>query len=195
MIRWGIQTLAIDENGNVMFIANTSDGHVAAYYWNGTAVQRVIGTGDTGPSGLTVNEVSNVSGGGSGFVVMLAFGNYQVRELRAFDGHQLRTLESSDTSLFDGTGLSWYWENECTLSADGTVHCQAQTQDGLAGVYAHRTDGTDVIVARSRDQLPAGEWMIMPLMIDSSASGQLYFSADVILNGVESLALYEATPR
>jgi Bacterial Ig-like domain (group 2) len=187
--------LAIDNNGNVMFIATTSDGNTAAYYWNGQTSRRLIGTGDVGPSGYTVNEISNVAGGGPGFLLMVAFGNYQLRELRYFDGTQMTTLESSATSLFDGAGLSYYWMNECTLAANGDAHCQIQTQDGGNGVYAHVSGGRDLIVARSRDKLPGGEWMSQPLVVSSSANGTVFFTADVLLNGVESLALYIATPR
>jgi Bacterial Ig-like domain (group 2) len=187
--------LAIDENGNVAFMASTLDGHTAVYFWNGKIVQRLVGTGDAGPSNLTVNEISNVAGGGSGFVLMLAFGNYQLRELRYFDGQQMRTIESSDTSLFDGVAFNYYWMNECTLSANGDTHCQAQTQDGGTGVYAHLAKGLDVIVARSRDPLPGGESLTMPLVVNSSAAGEVYFTADVLQNGVESLALYFAKPR
>ena len=188
-------TVALDNNGHVLFIAPTSDGRTGVYYWDGTAVQRVIGTGDAGPGSLPVNELSNISGGGSGFLMLLAFGNYQVRELRSFDGAQMRTLQSTDYSLFDATGLSYFWANEATLSADGDAHVMAGTQDGGAGIYAHRIDGRDLIAARSRDPLPQGEWLIMPLSVASSNSGSVYFTADVLVNGVEMLALYQADPQ
>jgi len=188
-------TVAIDDSGQVLFIAQTSDGHTAAYYWDGISVSRVIGTGDPGPGGFTVNEVSNIAGGGSGFVILLAFGSYQVRELRSYDGLHMRTLQSTDTSLFDGTRLNYYWANEATLDANGDVHVMADTQDSLTGVYAHRTDGSDAIVARNRDPLSNGEWLIMPLSVSSSSSGEVYFTADVMLNGVEVLALYHAVPQ
>lgn len=188
-------TVAIDDKGDVLFIAPTSDGHTAAYCWNGSSVTRVIGTGDPGPSGMTVNEVSNISAGGSGFLIILAFGNYQVRELRSYDLSQLKTLQSSDTTLLDGTKLSYYWGNEATLASNGDVHVMAETQDGLAGVYAHRVDGRDLVAARTRDSLPDGEWLIMPLSVSSTATGDVYFTADVLLNGVETLALYHAIPQ
>jgi len=188
-------TVSLDNNGHVLFTAPTSDGRNGIYYWDGTAVQRVIGTGDAGPSSLTVNEVSNISGGGSGFLILLAFGNYQVRELRSFDGAQMRTLQSTDYSLLDATGLSSYWANEATLSDSGDAHVMAATQDSGTGVYAHSADGRDLIVARSRDPLSQGEWLIMPLSVASSGSGSIYFTADVLVNGVETLALYEADPQ
>ena len=43
-------TVSLDNSGHVMFTAPTSDGRVGVYYWYGTGVQRVIGTGDAGPS-------------------------------------------------------------------------------------------------------------------------------------------------
>jgi Bacterial Ig-like domain (group 2) len=184
---------AVDENGRVLFIANTADGKTAVYFWDGNTVQRVIGTGDQTSSG-TVNEVSNIAGGGQGFLIMLAFDNYRARELRYFDGH-LRTLESTDTSLLDGTMLNYFWMNESTLSANGDAHYQVQTQDGGAGVYARRADGTLAVVARSRDPLPGGEWLIFPLTVSSSASGEVWFTAYTWNNGVESLGLYLATPQ
>jgi hypothetical protein len=188
-------TVSLDNNGHVLFTAPTSDGRSGIYYWDGTTVKRVIGMGDAGPNGLTVNEISNISGGGAGFLVLLAFGNYQVRELRSFDGAQMRTLQSTDYSLLDATGISYYWANEMTLSDSGDAHVMAATQDGGTGVYAHRIDGRDLIVGRSRDPFPQGEWLIMPLTVASSGSGSIYFTADVLVNGVETLALYEADPQ
>ena len=64
-----------------------------------------------------------------------------------------------------------------------------------AGVYARRADGTLAVVARSRDPLPGGEWMIFPLTVSSSASGEVWFTAYTWNNGVPSLALYLATPQ
>jgi hypothetical protein len=49
-------------------------------------------------------------------------------------------------------------------------------------------------VARSRDPLPGGEWLIFPLTVSSSASGEVWFTAYTWSNGVESLGLYLATP-
>jgi hypothetical protein len=186
-------TVAVDESGRVLYIANTMDGKTAVYFWDGNSVQRVIGVGDQTPSGA-VNEVSNIAGGGQGFLIMLACDNYRTRELRYFDGH-MRTLESSDTSLLDGSWLNYFWMNETTLSANGDAHYQVQTQDGGAGVYARRADGTLAVVARSRDPLPGGEWLIFPLTVSSSASGEVWFTAYTWNNGVESLALYLATPE
>jgi hypothetical protein len=191
----GMNTVAIDNNGHVLFIAQTSDGRTAVYYWDGSAVTRVIGIGDAGPSGFTVNEVSNIAGGGNGFLILLAFGSYQVRELRYFDGSKMTTLQSTDASMFDGTRPSYYWENEVTLAANGDAHVMAVTQDSLTGVYAHNAGGKDLVGARSRDPLPGGEWLIMPLSVSSTSTGQIYFTADVLLNGVETLALYRATPQ
>ena len=71
----------------------------------------------------------------------------------------------------------------------------AETQDSLTGVYVHNTAGKDLVGARSRDPLPGGEWLIMPLSVSSTSTGQIYFTADVLLNGVETLALYRATPQ
>jgi hypothetical protein len=183
---------AVDETGRVLFTATTSDGKTGVYFWDGNTVQRVIGTGDQTPSG-TVNEVSNIAGGGKGFLIMLAFDNYRARELRYFDGHTI-TLESTDTSLIDGASLNYFWMNEATLSANGDAHYQVQTPDGGAGVYARRADGTLAVVARSRDPLPGGEWLIFPLTVSSSASGEVWFTAYTWNNGVESLGLYLATP-
>ncbi len=188
------QNLAIDDGGRVLFTCVTADGLAKVFFWDGKTVQRVIGLGDVGPNSYTLNEVSNIAGAGSGFILVLAFGSYQTRELRYFDGVQMKVLQSTDTALFDGTGLSYYWTNECTLAANGDAHCMAQTQDGGTGVYAHR-GARDVIVARSRDQLPGGEWLLMPLSVSSSMNGEVYFTADVFLNGVEALALYEAVPQ
>ena len=125
--------------------------------------------------------------------MILTFGS--TNQLLYFDGIQMKTVQSSDTTLLDGTGLkNGYWGSQCTLAANGDAHFMAATQDGGTGVYAHR--GTrDVIVARSRDQLPGGEWMLMPLSVSSSMNGEVYFTADVFLNGVEALALYEASPQ
>ena len=183
---------ALDENGRVLFIANTADGRTGVYFWDGSTVQRLIGTGDQTPSG-TVNEVSNIAGGGKGFLILLAFDNYRARELRYFDGH-MSTLESTDTSLVDGAALNYFWMNEATLSTNGDAHYQVQTQDGGAGVYARRADGSLAVVARSRDPLPGGEWLIFPLTVSSSASGEVWFTAYTWNNGVESLGLYLATP-
>ena len=189
------QDLALDDSGRIVFSAQTSDGKSAVYFWDGNTLQRLIGIGDPGPSGLPVNEVSNVSGGGSGFVILLAFGNYQVRELRYFDGANMRVLQSTDTTFLDGTGISYFWENEATVSDDGDAHMMAATQDTGTGIYAHRSDGRDLIVARSRDALPAGERLIMPLSVGSSSGGRIYFTADVVIKGVEMLVLYEAIPQ
>jgi hypothetical protein len=186
-------SVAVDEGGRVLFTATTVDGNTSVYFWDGNTVQRVIGVGDHTPSG-TVNEVSNIVGGGQGFLIMLALDNYRARELRYFDGH-MRTLESTDTSLLDGSWMSYFWMNETTLSANGDAHYQVQTQDGGAGVYARRADGTLAVVARSRDPLPGGEWLIFPLTVSSSASGEVWFTAYTWNNGVESLALYLATPQ
>lgn len=187
-------SLAIDDGGRVLFTSVTADGFNKVFFWDGKAVQRVIGIGDIGPNGYALNEVSNIAGSGSGFLMVLAFGNYATRELRSFDGLQMKVIQSTDNTLLDGTGLSYFWANECTLSASGDAHCQAATQDNGTGVYAHR-GGKDVIVVRSRDQLPGGEWLLMPLSVSSSMNGEVYFTADVFLNGVESLALYEAIPQ
>jgi hypothetical protein len=186
------QNVAIDDNGRVMFIAATSDGHNTAYFWDGKTVQPVIGTGDPGPWGFTVNEISNIAGAGAGFVIVVASGNYQTRELRYYDGTQMTVIQSTDTTLFDGFGFSYYWSNECTLAANGEPHCMAATQDGGSGVFAHRTDGRDVVVARTRDRLPTGESLITPLSVSSGLAGDVYFTADVFKDGVEYLALYQA---
>jgi hypothetical protein len=184
---------AIDENGRVLFSATTSDGKVAVYFWDGSAVQRVVGVGDQTPSG-TVNEVSNIAGGGRGFGILLALDNYRARELRYFDG-ALRTLESSDNSLLDGVWMNYFWMNEATLSPNGDAVYQVQTQDGGAGVYARRADGSLGIVARSRDPLPGNEWLIFPLTVSSSAGGEVWFTAFTWNNGTQSLALFLATPQ
>ena len=186
------QNVALDDNGRVMFVAATSDGRTTAYFWDGKTVQPVIGTGDPGPWGFTVNEISNISGAGGGFVIIVASGSYQTRELRYYDGAQMTVIQSTDTTLFDGFGFNYYWYNECTLAANAEPHCMAATQDGGSGVFAHRTDGRDVVVARTRDHLPGGEWLIMPLSVSSGLSGDVYFTADVFKDGVESLALYQA---
>lgn len=186
------QNVAIDDSGRVMFIASTSDGKTSAYFWDGKAVQAVIGTGDPGPWGFTANEISNIAGSGNGFVILLAFGNYQTRELRYFDGMHSTVIQSTDATVFDGFGLSYYWMNECNLAANGESHCMAATQDGGSGVFAHRAGGRDVVVARSRDRLPTEEWLIMPLSVSSDSSGDVYFTADVFKDGVEYLALYQA---
>ena len=186
------QNVAIDDNGRVMFIAGTSDGRNAAYFWDGKTVQAVIGTGDPGPWGFTVNEISNIAGAGAGFAIIVASGNYQTRELRYYDGGQMTMIQSTDTTLFDGFGFNYYLSNECTLAANREPHCMAATQDGGSGVFAHRTDGRDVVVARTRDHLPGGEWLIVPLSVSSELSGDLYFTADVFKDGVEYLALYQA---
>lgn len=52
--------------------------------------------------------------------------------------------------LLDGFWLNYFWMNETTLSANSDAHCQAQTPDGGAGVYARRADGTLAVMARSR---------------------------------------------
>src|SRR6185503_14001845 len=115
---------AVDENGRVLFTANTSDGKTGVYYWNGNSVQRVLGTGDQISTG-TINEVSNISSAGAGFLIMIAVDNYRARELRYFDGKS-RTLESTDTSLLDGSWLNYFWMNEATASANGDCHYQVQ---------------------------------------------------------------------
>jgi hypothetical protein len=183
--------VALNENGHVLFTANTNDGKTGAYFWDGNSVQRLIATGDTTPSG-TVNEVSNVAGAGQGFVILLAFDNYRARELRYFDG-RMRTIDSTDTSLLDGFGISYFWTNETTLGVNGDAHYQVQTQDGGAGVYARRADGSLAIVARSRDPLPGGEWLIFPLAISSGSAGEVWFTAYTWNQGIESLGLYLAT--
>jgi hypothetical protein len=185
--------VALDENDRVLFTATTADGKFAAYFWDGNTVQRVIGVGDKTPSG-TVNDLSNINGGAQGFLIMLAFDNYRLRELRYFDG-QSRTLESSDTSLLAGAWLNYFWMNEATLGGNRDAHYQVQTDDGGVGVYARRADGSLAVVARSRDPLPGGEWMLFPLTVSSGAGGEVYFTAYTWNNGVEALALYLATPQ
>jgi hypothetical protein len=103
-------------------------------------------------------------------------------------------IESTDTSVYDGVGVSYYWSNECTLSANGDAHCMAATQDNAVGVFAHRQSGADVVVARSRDRFATGEWMIMPQAVSSSASGEVFFTALMYKDGAQFLALYQATP-
>jgi Bacterial Ig-like domain (group 2) len=186
-------SVAVDETGRVLFTATTTDGNNNVYFWDGNTVQRVIGVGDKTSSGV-VNEVSNISGGGQGFVILLAFDNYRARELRYFDGH-MRTLDSTDTTLLDGVWMNYFWMNETTLAGNGDAHYQVQTQDGGAGVYARRADGSLAIVARSRDPLPGGEWLIFPLTVSSGANGEAFFTAYTWNNGVQSLALYLATPQ
>jgi len=188
-------SVAIDDGGHVMFIASTPDGHTAAYYWDGNAVQRMVGTGDPGPSGLTINEISNIAGSGRGFLILTASGNYANRELRYFDGSKMTVLQSTDNTLFDGFGFNYYWSNECTLAANSDAHCMAATQDSATGVFAHRQNGSDVVVARSRDRFPNGEWMLLPLSVSSSASGAVYFTALMYKDGNQFLALYQATPQ
>jgi hypothetical protein len=186
------QNLAIDDAGRVMFIASTSDGKTAAYFWDGKTVHAVVGTGDPGPWGFTVNEISNIAGSGNGFLIVVAAGNYQTRELRYFDGTHSTVIQSTDTTVFDGIGFNYFWTNECNLAGNGESHCMAATQDGGTGVFAHRSDGRDVVVARSRDRLPTGEWLIMPLSVSSDLAGDVYFTADVLKDGIEYLALYQA---
>ena len=188
------QTVAVDDNGHVLFTAVISDGKTAVFYWDGKTVTRLVGVGDAGVYGYTVNEISNISGGGSSFAIVLALGNYQYRELRTFDGQQMRSAVTTDL-LLDATALNYFWYNEATVSANGDLHYQAGTQDSGAGIYAHRVDGTNPTVARTRDPLPGGEWMIMPLDINSGPAGQVYFTAYTIHNGVEALGLYLAIPQ
>jgi hypothetical protein len=187
--------VAIDDNGRVMFIAPTADGRTSAFYWDGSSVTKVIGTGDPGAPGLTVNEISNIAGSGKGFLILLASGNYANRELRYWDGTRLTTIQSSDNTMFDGIGLNWYWYNECTLSANGDAHCMASTQDGGVGVYAHRQNGADLVVARTRDQFPDGEWMIEPLSVSSSASGAVYLTAHMYRKVSSRAAPVRPQPR
>jgi hypothetical protein len=51
------------------------------------------------------------------------------------------------------------------------------------------------VVARSRDQLPSGDWLIFPLTVSSGPAGEVWFTAYVWNDGVESLALFQATPQ
>ena len=188
----GFQNVALDDNGHVIFIATTTDGHTAAYFWDGNAVSRVIGIGDPGLNSLPVNAIMNVAGAGSGFVLLTASGNYATNEMRYYDGAHLTVIQSSPATLLDGVGLSSFWSNECTLASNGDAHCMAATQDGGTGVYAHRQTGEDLIVARARDHFPGGEWLIMPLSISSTPSGAVFFTAYMWKNGSEFLALYRA---
>jgi hypothetical protein len=188
-----LQTVAIDDDDHVMFIATTPDNVTAVYYWDGNSVQKVIGMGDKVSFGLAVNEISNIAGAGHGFVVLIASGNYANRQLLNFDGSHLTVIESTDTSVYDGVGISYYWYNECTLSANGDAHCMMATQDNAIGVFAHRQSGADVVVARTRDRFATGEWMIMPLAVSSSASGEVFFTALMYKDGAQFLALYQAT--
>lgn len=186
------QNIAIDDNGHVMFIATTNDGHTAAYFWDGNAVSRVIGIGDPGLNNLPINAIMNVAGAGSGFLLLTASGNYATDELRYYDGVRLTVIQSTATTLLDGVGLSYFWSNECTLASNGDAHCMAATQDGGAGIYSHRQTGADLIVARARDHFPGGEWLVLPLSISSTPSGAIYFTAYMWKNGTEFLALYRA---
>jgi hypothetical protein len=91
--------------------------------------------------------------------------------------------------------MNYFWMNEATLSPNGDAVYQVQTQDGGAGVYARRADGSLGIVARSRDPLPGNEWLIFPLTVSSSAGGEVWFTAFTWNNGTQSLALFLATPQ
>jgi hypothetical protein len=77
----------------VLFTAVTADGVNKVFLWDGSAVRRVIALGDAGSNGFTLNEVSNIAGSGSGFLMMLAFGSYATRELRYFDGVTMTVLQ------------------------------------------------------------------------------------------------------
>jgi hypothetical protein len=188
-----LNSVAIDDDGHVMFIATAADNVTSAYFWDGNSFQKVLGVGDDGSFGLKINEISNIAGAGHGFVIMTASGNYANRELRTFDGQHLNVVQSTDYTLFNGFGFSYYWQNECTLAANGDAHCMAATQDSGVGVFAHRQAGSDVVVARSRDRFPDGEWMVMPLSVSSAGTGDAYFTAYMYKDGGYFLALYQAS--
>jgi hypothetical protein len=188
-----LNAVAIDDDGHVMFLANDSANVAGAYYWDGVhPYQKVFANGDAAPTGLKFNEMSNIAGAGHGFVIMTASGGYANRELRTYDGAHLNLVQSTDYTLFDGFGFSGYGYNECTLAVNGDAHCLANTQDGGSGVFAHRASGADVVVARTRDRFPGGEWMITPLTVSSAANGDLYFTAYMYKDGAYFLALYQA---
>jgi hypothetical protein len=86
-------------------------------------------------------------------------------------------------------------EKEVTSAAKWRRQYHGHYPGFLNGVYVHNAAGKGLVGARSRDPLPGGKWMIMPLSVSSTSTGQIYFTADVLLSGVETLAMYRATAR
>lgn len=190
-----ITQVAIDDLGRVAFTSRLDNGRRALFYWDGSSLNRLATFGDSLGNSFTINEFSSVVAAGKNIVVMFAFGNYSQREIRSFDGQKWTTLVSTDWSLLGGASPSYFWSNEVSAGANGDTHFFSYTQDGAVGVYAHHSAGADQVVARSSERLPGGEYLLMPLSVSSSDSGDLFFTAYVTLDGKEMLALYQASPQ
>ena len=85
---------------------------------------------------------------------------------------------------------------EHSAAGNGDVAFVGNMTEGVVGVFAHKSNGTDVVVARSSEKTIDGDWILMPFSVAMGEAGEVYFGAYIYnRDGKETLALYQATPQ
>ncbi len=187
--------VAVDEVGRVGFLARMTDGATVLYLWENGQVRRLAGTGDAGPQGLPLRDLNNLQAIGSEFAAIVNFGpNSQVHEMRTYDGTSSRLLLSGGRTVAGGSVITAFYGNQFAVVPSGELAYIAWTSDGN-GVFTRRKGGADFAVWKNTEPGPDSEWLLQPLRVSVSDSGDVFFTALVYLNGRETLALYQATPR
>jgi hypothetical protein len=187
--------VAVDEAGRVGFLARMTDGATVLYMWENGQVRRLAGSGDAGAQGLALRDLINLQAAGSEFAAIVTFGaNSQVREMRTYDGTSSRVLLSGSRPVAGGSAITAFYGNQFAAAPSGELAYIAWTSDGN-GFFTRRKGGADFAVWKNTEPGPDNEWLLQPLRVSVSDSGDVFFTALVYLNGRETLALYQATPQ
>ena len=191
----GYEPLTIDELGRIAFLSTLDNGRRALFFYDGSTLTRVIGTTDrVGPGDQPLQEFGTLAASAKAFHYALNFGD--VRELRTFDGGQSTLATSSDFSIYGGARFSTVFSYEHSAAGNGDVAFVGNMTEGVVGVFAHKSNGTDAVVARSSEKTPDGDWILMPFSVAMGEAGEVYFGAYIYnKDGKETLALYQATPQ
>ena len=186
--------VAVDEAGRVGFLARMTDGATVLYLWENGQVRRLAGSGDAGPQGLALRDLVNLQAVGNEFAAIVTYGsNSQVREMRIYDETSSRVLLSGGRTVAGGSVITAFYGNQFAAVPSGEVAYIAWTSDGN-GFFTRRKGGADFAVWKNTEPGPDNEWLLQPLRVSVSDSGDVFFTALVYLNGRETLALYQATP-
>jgi hypothetical protein len=193
-VRW-LNSLAIDENGRVMFIANRTDGLNGLYLWENGALSSLLTVNSNGPDGRRVNGLISLLAAGTKFYVRLDAGTATSNhaEVREYDNGRWRTVLTNAESLA-GVNVNWFYGAEFAANARGETALNVNTPNG-ALLAVRRAGQPDRAVASAARRGPEGEWFLSIHSVAIADGGEVVFTAFVWLNGRERLALYHATPQ
>ncbi|HTK74186.1 MAG TPA: Ig-like domain-containing protein [Gemmataceae bacterium] len=188
----GFNSVAIDEQDRVAFVANMTTGKTALFIWDQGRIQQVLEIGQKDPNGRAYQWVQNLQAAGSRFYLRAAVDGRN--EHLAVEGTAVRILAIDNSATTFGAVISNLFGAELTANSRGDIVFPILTPSGPM-LILRRADGTDVPIAASDTRGPDGEWFLNLYGAGIGEQGDVIFSTDVWSAGSVRLALYQATPN